>query len=161
MDKEEKRVGSSKSSANVRCTQLRYTSSETTKKLKTHRCVSACLLQQYVQGGWGGCRRGNGKKLSNSQACCLAQLCQMLLNFFQFPVGHPPHPPCSAFRHRIAHRKWKENKLQPGTAGPGNMLGCSLVSFHFLWAILCPQAVHVVEDSWIVYLSSLFVDDYH
>ena len=42
----------------------------------------------------------------------------------------------------MAHRKWKETKLQPGrTAGPGNKLGCSLVSFHFLWAILCPQAV--------------------
>ena len=27
----------------------------------------------------------------------------------------------------MAHRKWKENKLQPGTAGPGNMPGCSLV----------------------------------
>ena len=24
----------------------------------------------------------------------------------------------------MAHRKWKEVKLQPGTAGPGNMLGC-------------------------------------
>ena len=43
---------------------------------------------------------------------------------------------------RMAHRKWKETKLQPGTAGPGNMLGCSLASFLFLWAILCPQAVH-------------------
>ena len=47
----------------------------------------------------------------------------------------------TACGHRIAHRKWKESKLQPGTAGPGNMLGCCLVSFHFLWAILCPQAV--------------------
>ena len=44
----------------------------------------------------------------------------------------------------MAHGKWKETKLQPGTAGPGNMLGCSLVSFHFLWAILCPQAVIAV-----------------
>ena len=44
-------------------------------------------------------------------------------------------------RHGIAHRKWKENKQQPGTAEPGNRLGCCLVSFHFLWAILCPQAV--------------------
>ena len=25
---------------------------------------------------------------------------------------------------RIAHRKWKETKLLPGTAGPGNRLGC-------------------------------------
>ena len=29
----------------------------------------------HVQGGWGGCRTGNGKKVSNSQACCLTQLC--------------------------------------------------------------------------------------
>ena len=35
----------------------------------------------------------------------------------------------------MAHRKWKETKLQPGTAGPGNMLGCCLLCFHFLWAI--------------------------
>ena len=28
-----------------------------------------------VQGGWGGWPTGNGNKLSNSQACCLAQLC--------------------------------------------------------------------------------------
>ena len=41
----------------------------------------------------------------------------------------------------MAHRKWKEAKQLPDTAGPGNMLGCSLVSFHFLWAILCLQAV--------------------
>ena len=41
----------------------------------------------------------------------------------------------------MAHRKWKEIKQQPGTAGPGSMLGCCLVPFHFLWAILCPQAV--------------------
>ena len=42
----------------------------------------------------------------------------------------------------MAHRKWKETKQLPGTARPGNMLGSCLVSFHFLWAILCPQAVH-------------------
>ena len=48
----------------------------------------------------------------------------------------------TACGHRMAHRKWKETKLQPGTAVPGNMLGCCLVYFHFLWAILCPQAVH-------------------
>ena len=46
----------------------------------------------------------------------------------------------------MAHRKWKEAKLQPGTAGPGNRLGCCLVSFHFLWAIQCPQAVvHILD----------------
>ena len=48
---------------------------------------------------------------------------------------------CTLCGHRIAHGKWKETKQQPGTAGPGNVLGRCLVSFHFLWAILCPQAV--------------------
>ena len=41
----------------------------------------------------------------------------------------------------MAHRKWKESKqlpsLLPGPAVPGSCL----VSLHFLWAILCPQAV--------------------
>ena len=41
----------------------------------------------------------------------------------------------------MAHRKWKETKqlprMLPGPAVPG----CCLISFHFLWAILCPQAV--------------------
>ena len=32
--------------------------------------------------------------------------------------------------------------MLPGSAVPG----CSLVSFHFLWAILCPQAVLVPEE---------------
>ena len=49
--------------------------------------------------------------------------------------------PYTACGHRIAHWKWKETKQQPGTAGPGNMLGCCFVSFHFLWAILCPHNV--------------------
>ena len=35
---------------------------------------SPSVCKNYVQGGCG-CRTGNGKKLSNSQACCLAQLC--------------------------------------------------------------------------------------
>ena len=43
----------------------------------------------------------------------------------------------------MAHRKWKETKLQPVTAEPGNMLGCSLISFHFLWAIHPIRPVHV------------------
>ena len=47
-----------------------------------HRCNTfSCIIIinvyiiRDVQGGWGGCRTGNGKKLSNSQACCLAQMC--------------------------------------------------------------------------------------
>ena len=30
---------------------------------------------RFVQGGWGGWPTGNGKKVSNGQACCPAQLC--------------------------------------------------------------------------------------
>ena len=36
---------------------------------------SKIQLDRPVQGGWGGCHTGNGKKLSKTQACCLAQLC--------------------------------------------------------------------------------------
>ena len=42
---------------------------------------------------------------------------------------------------RMAHRKEKETKQEPGTAEPGNMLGCCLDSFHFLWAILSTSTV--------------------
>ena len=31
----------------------------------------------------------------------------------------------------MAHGKWKETKQLPGTAGPGDMLGCCLNFFHF------------------------------
>ena len=47
---------------------------------------------------------------------------------------------------RIAHRIWKETKQDPGTAGPGNMLGCCLISFHFLWAILSTSTVLQGQD---------------
>ena len=43
---------------------------------------------------------------------------------------------------RMAHRKWKEAKQPPGRAEPGNMLGCCLNSFHFIWAILSTSTVH-------------------
>ena len=45
---------------------------------------------------------------------------------------------------RIANRIWKETKEEPGTDGPGNMLGCCIVSLHFLWAILCLQTVGMI-----------------
>ena len=32
----------------------------------------------------------------------------------------------------MSHRKRKETKQQPGTAGPGNILGCCLVNLHVL-----------------------------
>ena len=43
---------------------------------------------------------------------------------------------CTVLVLRMAHRIRKETKQQPGTAGPGNMLDCFLVSFHFLWGKL-------------------------
>ena len=48
---------------------------------------------------------------------------------------------CTVCGHRMAHRKWKETKQQPSLLPGPAVPGCSLVSFHFLWAILCPQAV--------------------
>ena len=46
-----------------------------------------------------------------------------------------PCSTCTGLMGWIAHRKWKETKQHPGTAGPGNMLGCCLIFSHFLWAI--------------------------
>ena len=51
--------------------------------------------------------------------------------------------PCAATEWPKGNGKKLSNKQQLGTAGAGNMLGCCLVSFHFLWAILCPQTVKV------------------
>ena len=48
----------------------------------------------------------------------------------------------TACGHRTAHRKWKETKQQPRLLPGPAVPGSCLVSFHFLWAILCPQAVH-------------------
>ena len=42
---------------------------------------------------------------------------------------------------RMAHRKWKETMQQPSMLPGPAVPGCSLVSFHFMWAILCPQTV--------------------
>ena len=56
---------------------------------------------------------------------------------------------------RMAHRKWKETKqlpiMLPGPAVPG----FSLVSFHFLWANLCPQAVHAVYIQEVCFLTEV------
>ena len=49
----------------------------------------------------------------------------------------------------MAHRKWKEIKQQPGTAGPGNMLGCCFVSFHF-WCDIHPIRPVQVSVRWTV-----------
>ena len=39
-------------------------------------------------------------------------------------------------------------KKLPGTAGPGNMLGCCLIYFHFLWAIHPIRPVLVFRGQW-------------
>ena len=44
----------------------------------------------------------------------------------------------------MSYRKRKETKQQTGTAGPGNILGCCLVSLHFLCDI---YSIHSVHDS--------------
>ena len=49
----------------------------------------------------------------------------------------------TACGHRMAHRKRKETKQQPSLLPGPAVPGCSLISFYFLWAILCPQAVEV------------------
>ena len=56
----------------------------------------------------------------------------------------PSHPViCTVLVLRMAHMIWKETKQHPGTSGPDNMLGCCLVSFHFLWAILGRSIVQI------------------
>ena len=47
---------------------------------------------------------------------------------------------------RMAHRIWKETKQEPGTAGPGNMLGCCLNYFNFLCAILSTSTVQIIRE---------------
>ena len=53
----------------------------------------------------------------------------------------------TACGHRIALRK--ETKQEPGTAEPGNRLGCCLISFHFLWAILYVSRLYELPGSRI------------
>ena len=49
----------------------------------------------------------------------------------------------------MANRKWKEGKQQPSMLLGSAVPGSSLVSFYFLWAILCPQAVHCTKSGII------------
>ena len=43
----------------------------------------------------------------------------------------------------MSHRKQKDTKQQPGTAGPGNIFGCCLVSLRFLCDIHC---IHYIQE---------------
>ena len=69
--------------------------------------------------------------------------------------AHGQNRPHAIFRrhytacgHRMAHRKWKEIKQQPSLLPGPAVPGCSLVSSHFLWAILCPKAVLSTGWGW-------------
>ena len=48
----------------------------------------------------------------------------------------------SGCSHRMAHRKWKEMKQQPGMLPGPAVPGCCLVSFHFLWGKLSTRTVY-------------------
>ena len=50
---------------------------------------------------------------------------------------------CTEWMEWMSHKKHKETKQQPGTAGPGNILGCCLVFFRFLCNI---HSIHPVLE---------------
>ena len=56
---------------------------------------SASVPLHSLQGGWGGWPTGNGKDLAAARLSWARQHAWLLLILFPFPVGHPPHPPCS------------------------------------------------------------------
>ena len=62
---------------------------------------------------------------------------------------------------RMAHRIWKETKQEPGTAEPGNMLGCCLNYFHFLWAILSTSTVECDRNLFLPKYSAEYLTEYY
>ena len=62
----------------------------------------------------------------------------------------------------MSHRKWKETKQQPGTAGQGNVLGCCLVSLCFLCnihsvhSVLYPDSLSSLCEGVPVFLLTLY-----
>ena len=60
------------------------------------RGTSSLLSVQCSCSGWP---TGNGKKLSNSQACCLAQLCLAAAYFLSISCG--PSTPSAMYRHYL------------------------------------------------------------
>ena len=53
----------------------------------------------------------------------------------------------------MADRKWEEGKQQPSMLLGSAVPGSSLVSFYFLWAILSPQAVEVLQFQFLLDLN--------
>ena len=66
----------------------------------------------------------------------------------------------TACGHRMAHRKWKETNQQPSMLPGPAVPGCSLVSFHFLWAILCPQAVQAGSSVFVNLVYHIFIPSF-
>ena len=70
-----------------------------------------------------------------------------ILNYSSAPaIPYPRTPRSTQWMKWMAHRKRKETKQQPGTAGPGNILGCCLVSLSVLWDI---HSVHPVVGALV------------
>ena len=86
---------------------------------------------------------------------------------FPFARAHRQYPLCSdlAFSGRstewmewMSYRKWKETKQQPGTAGPGNIHGCCLVSLRLLCNIHSIHSVFSPMYVWRMYFTHLRTD---
>ena len=56
----------------------------------------------YIQSEAAGLDTGNGEKLSNSLAFCLAGVAWGQLNFSPFPLSNPEAPPCTIIRKNAA-----------------------------------------------------------
>ena len=86
-----------------------------------HRLVKILFIVPPQKSG----RTGEGRKIEERSANRIRKWTGRMIG-------------CTVLVLRMAHthRIWKETKQQPGTAEPGNMLGCCLISLHFLWGIL-------------------------
>ena len=66
----------------------------------TH-CPFSFSRPAHIQSGWSVCRTGNGEKLSNSQVCCLAQLCLAAAWFLS--ISCATCTPSTLYSVRICH----------------------------------------------------------
>ena len=65
--------------------------------------------------------RRNGNRLSNSQACCLAQLCLAAAEFFSFPVGQTIYAHCNLnhqFTFQLSESSHEIRSINRGQSSP-------------------------------------------